>query len=131
MAIFRAAGIGTLCAVAALAIAVSADAGTQARARLTGTVWMRTAPAEPAGTFRVFLANGTAMAGSCTETYRLDRWRMSSASRLTVTEDGVAIPADVSFSGTEMRLRLRLRDGTREERFRPARVPYLCPPARR
>jgi hypothetical protein len=96
--------------------------------RIMDRVWVRTRPAEPAGSFRVFLANGTAMTGSCTETYRLDRWRMNSATRLTITEDGTAIPADVAFAGRELRLRLHLvRGGVREERYRPAAVPFLCP----
>ncbi|HEX8361499.1 MAG TPA: hypothetical protein VF613_15400 [Longimicrobium sp.] len=123
---------GVLFAAAALVgITRAADADAQARSRLTGVVWMRTTPAEPAGTFRIFLAGGTVMTGSCTETYRIDRWRSNSASRVTITEDGIAIPADLSFNGAELRMRLRLRDGVREERFRPARVPYLCPSTRR
>lgn len=39
------------------------------------------------GTFRIFLPNGTHVTGSCGETYRLDRWRSVSPTRLIVTED--------------------------------------------
>ena len=130
----RLAGLGLLLGMAGVAAggtvaaAERTDARAQSRGRLAGTVWMRTSPATPAGSFRIFLGEGTAVTGSCTETYRLDRWRMASASRLTLSEDGVTIPVQVAFTGGELRLRLRLRDGgTREERFRPARVPYLCP----
>ncbi len=96
--------------------------------RIMERVWMRTRPATPTGSFRVFLANGTVMTGSCTETYRLDRWRRDSPTRLTITEDNTAIPTDVALAGRELRLRLHLvRGGVREERYRPAPVPFLCP----
>lgn len=117
-------------ALAVLLVAASAPSAQRAQDpdRIMDRVWMRTRPAEPAGSFRVFLANGSVMTGSCTETYRLDRWRMNSPTRLTITEDGTAIPADVAFAGRELRLRLRLvRGGVREERYRPAAVPFLCP----
>ncbi|HEX8271493.1 MAG TPA: hypothetical protein VF615_02505 [Longimicrobiaceae bacterium] len=124
-----------LALVPALAVPLAAglgagggEAAEQQTGRLTGRVWMRVQPAEPAGSFRVFLPNGSVLTGSCRETYRVDPWRMSSASRLTITEGTEAIPADVSFRGEELRLRIRLvRGGTLEERYRPARVPYLCP----
>lgn len=119
---------------AALAAPAWPDSGSgpaQARPRVTGTVWMRTAPAEPAGTFRIFLADGTHVTGSCRETYRLDRWRTVSPGRLAVDEDGVEIPVDVSFAGPELRLRLQLGRDVRQERFRPARAPFLCREGRR
>lgn len=119
--------------VAALAVALAAPrhAAAQTGPRLAGTVWMQTSPAAPAGTFRIFLADGTHVTGSCSETYRLDRWSRQTARRVTVNENGTAIPMDVTFSGTELRLRLLLKGGAREERFRPARVPFLCPEGRR
>ena len=108
--------------------APEASGAAQRTGRLTDRVWIRVRPAEPAGSFRVFLPNGSVLTGSCRETYRVDPWRMISASRLTITEGTEAIPADVAFQGSELRLRLRLaRGATREERYRPARVPYQCP----
>jgi hypothetical protein len=94
----------------AVAPAASVPAGgpPQVRARVVGTVWMRTAPAAPPGTFRIFLSDGTHVTGSCSETYRLDRWRAVSPGRLTVTEDGVAIPLDVSFAAPRFGLQASL-----------------------
>ncbi|MBD0321601.1 MAG: hypothetical protein ICV87_14790 [Gemmatimonadetes bacterium] len=114
--------------VAALAIPLMSGAGpSQNTARLTASVWIRDTPAEPVGSFRVFLANGTTLSGSCTETYRIDRWRMDAPNRITIVEDGRAIVSEVTFAGQELRMRLRLTGGVREERYRAARVPYLCP----
>ena len=118
--------------VAALAIPLmSAAEPAQGSGRLTENVWIRNTPAEPVGTFRVFLANGSMLTGSCTETHRIDRWRMNAPNRITITEEGRPIVSEVAFVGQELRMRLRLTGGVREERYRPARVPYLCPPARR
>lgn len=115
--------------IAALAIPLTSGAGpapAQSTGRLTANVWIRTAPAEPAGSFRVFLANGTTLSGSCTETYRIDRWRSNAPNRITIVENGQPIVSEITFSGPELRMRLRLTGGVREERYRAARVPYLC-----
>ena len=93
-----------------------------------GRAWAGQDAQAPPGALRIFLPDGTLLMDSCFETYRLAEWRMVPGGRLVIVEEGVEIPAEIlSASGTELKLRLTLRDGTKEETYRPAPVPYVCP----
>jgi hypothetical protein len=93
---------------------------------------MSTTSPDLPGVMRIFLADGTLVMDSCWETYRLARWRMPTASELVWEEDGQEIRAEVESRGEELVLRLHLVDGTiKEERYRPASVPYVCPDMKR
>ncbi|HYG62309.1 MAG TPA: hypothetical protein VEL74_06990 [Thermoanaerobaculia bacterium] len=97
-----------------------------------GKVWVSTTSPDLPGVMRIFLADGTLVMDSCWETYRLARWRMASDHELVWEEDSQEIRADVESSGEELALRLHLVDGTtREERYRPASVPFVCPDMKR
>ena len=77
---------------------------------------------------RVFLADGTLLMDSCWETYQLVKWRAESDSVIAWQEGTAEIRARVmSLKADELVLRLELADGSQEERYRPATVPYLCP----
>jgi hypothetical protein len=83
------------------------------------------------GTLRIFLADGTLLMDSCGETYRLAKWRTVGRGRIAWTEDGERIQAEVSQPRAgELRLRLRLRTEVKDERYRLAAVPFVCPDSR-
>ncbi|MEO5819390.1 MAG: YbaY family lipoprotein [Vicinamibacteraceae bacterium] len=109
-------------------------AGAQAVAAsdFVGRTWLSTDAAASPGTLRIFLADGTLLMDSCGETYRLATWRAPRPGRIEWTEDGARIEAEVSEPRAgELRLRLRLRGGdARDERYRLATVPYVCPDSR-
>lgn len=96
-----------------------------------GKVWVSTDPGAALGTIRIFLAEGTLVMDSCFETYRLARWERVDAHRIAWQEDTARIEADVDDSTAgELRLRLQLVQETREEHYRLAAVPFLCPDLR-
>lgn len=95
----------------------------------TGKVWTRTDSPDLPGVMRVFLPGGTLVMDSCWETYRLAQWRQVSERSLVIVEDGQEIPVEVlDAPANELRLRLTLAGGeTKDEVYRPAPVPYVCP----
>ncbi len=95
----------------------------------TGKVWTRTDSPDLPGVMRVFLPGGILVMDSCWETYRLAQWRQVSGGSLVIVEDGQEIPAEIlEASEDELRLRLTLVGGeTKDEVYRPAPVPYVCP----
>lgn len=96
-----------------------------------GKLWVSTDPGAALGTIRLFLADGTLVMDSCVETYRLARWESVDARRIAWLEDAARIEADVDDSTAgELRLRLHLVQQTREEHYRLAAVPFLCPDLR-
>jgi len=108
----------------------SPPAGGEASAAppFVGKVWAGQDAQAPPGTLRIFLPDGTLVMDSCFETYRLAEWQMAPGGRLVIVEEGVEIPAEIlSASSAELKLRLTLRDGAKEETYRPAPVPYVCP----
>jgi hypothetical protein len=97
-----------------------------------GKVWTSTTSPDLPGVMRIFLPDGTLVMDSCWETYRLARWRMASTTELVWEEDRQEIRADiVESSDQELALRLHLVNETREERYRPTSVPYVCPDMKR
>ncbi|HEY7698122.1 MAG TPA: hypothetical protein VIE88_06875 [Vicinamibacteria bacterium] len=95
---------------------------------LVDRAWTQSDSGELPGVLRVFLSDGTLLMDSCWETYRLARWRMESDRNLIWQEDASEIRAEiVSLSPDELVLRFQMKGESREERFRAARVPYLCP----
>jgi hypothetical protein len=96
-----------------------------------GRIWLSADPAAAAGSLRIFLPDGTMLMDSCGETYRLARWELVSATRIAWSEDGTRIEADLTeATPDQLRLRLHLVNEQKEERYRPAPVPYVCPDMR-
>jgi uncharacterized lipoprotein YbaY len=94
-------------------------------------VWVSTDSSAAPGTLRIFLPDGSLVMTSCTETYRIARWRSINNRRIEWDEDGSRIEAEiVRATADRLHLRLRLRNGLKEENYRSARVPFLCPDAR-
>lgn len=96
-----------------------------------GRLWITTDAAASPGTLRVFLPDGTLLMDSCGETYRLVRWSSVAADRITWEEDTATIDADV-VRATEQDLHLRLHLGreVKDEQYRRADAPYVCPETR-
>jgi len=114
-------------------VAGPAAAGAQGPANrgFVGRTWLSTDASAPPGTLRIFLADGTLLMDSCGETYRLAKWRSLGRGRIEWTEEGARIAADVSQPRPgELRLRLHLRSEIKDERYRLATVPYVCPDSR-
>ena len=93
-----------------------------------GKTWLSTDSSAPLGTIRIFLPDGTLLMDSCGETYRLARWTSMNDTRLAWEEDTARIEADVTQAAADvLELRLHLRSEVKVERYRLARVPYVCP----
>jgi hypothetical protein len=83
-----------------------------------GKIWVSTDPSAAPGTFRIFLPDGALVMDSCVEVYRLARWRAIDDRRIEWTEDTARIEADIAETTAErMQLRLKLKDGIREENY--------------
>ncbi len=92
---------------------------------------MSTDPSAAPGTLRIFLPDGTLVMDSCGETYRLARWRAIDERRIEWQEDTARIEAEVTqVSSDELQLRLHLVRELKEENYRLAQVPFVCPDAR-
>ena len=123
--------VAACCATATLAAPSTADDQARAATGFVGRTWAATDRAAPPGTLRIFLADGTLLMDSCGETYRLATWRAVGRGRIEWTEDGARIAADVSQPRAgELRLRLHLGGEVKEERYRLATVPFVCPDSR-
>ena len=97
-----------------------------------GKTWLSTDPSAPPGTLRIFLPDGTLVMDSCGETYRLARWRAIDERRIEWQEDTARIEAEVTeVSSDQLQLRLHLVSEVKEEHYRSASVPYVCPDTRR
>ena len=65
---------------------------------------------------------------SCGETYRLARWQWIDERRLEWTEDTARIEAEVTrLTDDRLDLRLHLKDQLKDETYRLAQVPLVCP----
>jgi hypothetical protein len=97
-------------------------------AGLVGTVWTATDATAPPGALRIFLPDGTLVMDSCFETYRLAAWRVIGDRRIEWREDGATIPAEVaSLTPEALHLRLHLVAEVRDEHYRRAATPFICP----
>ena len=103
----------------------------EAQAPFVGKIWIATDPSAAPGTFRIFLPDGTLVMDSCVETYRLARWRAIDDRRIEWQEDTARIDAEVTqVSPDDLQLRLHLVSEVKEENYRLAHVPFVCPDAR-
>jgi uncharacterized lipoprotein YbaY len=129
---------GGLIACVLAASCRSPSAGQEARTApqeaqppFVGKTWMSTDPSAAPGTLRIFLPDGTLVMDSCGETYRLARWRSVDERRIEWQEDTAQIEAEVTqISSDQLQLRLHLGRDLKEENYRLARVPFVCPDAR-
>lgn len=115
--------------------AAPARSANQATATSTppyvGKIWVSTDTAAAPGTLRIFLADGSMVMDSCVEVYRLVRWRAIDGKRVEWTEDTARIEADVAAASADrLQLRLRLANEVKEENYRLAQVPFVCPDLR-
>ncbi|HEX2340799.1 MAG TPA: hypothetical protein VHI98_09995 [Vicinamibacterales bacterium] len=124
------------CVLAATCRGPSADqevrtASRDAQPSFVGKVWMSTDPSAAPGTLRIFLPDGTLVMDSCGETYRLARWRAINERRIEWQEDTARIEAEVTqVSADQLQLRLHLVRALKDENYRLAQVPFVCPDAR-
>jgi hypothetical protein len=124
------------CVLAAACRGPAADqeartASREAQPSFIGKAWMSTDPSAASGTLRIFLPDGTLVMDSCGETYRLARWRAIDERRIEWQEDSARIEAEVTqVSSDQLQLRLHLVRELREENYRLAQVPFVCPDAR-
>ncbi len=120
----------TLWSAAACQQAPSASTAEAAPAPgVAGRAWVSNDVADAPGTVRVFLSDGTLIMDSCVEGYRLTTWRATGPSSVEWDEDTARIEAEIlEASADALRLRLTLRGGeARDETYRPATVPFVCP----
>jgi hypothetical protein len=95
---------------------------------LVDRIWVSTEPSAAPGTLRLFLRDGALLMDSCTETYRIAKWRPIDARRIEWTEDSARIEAEITeLTSDSLRLRLQLRSEVIEHSYRPAQVPTVCP----
>jgi hypothetical protein len=95
---------------------------------LVGKVWMSTDTSAAPGTLRIFLPDGTLVMDSCWETYRLARWRAIDDRRIEWMEDTARIQAQIiELTDERLQLRLQLVGEVKEQTYRPAQVPTVCP----
>jgi hypothetical protein len=94
-----------------------------------GRPWLATFATAAPGSLRILLADGTLLMDSCGETYRLATWRELGDGRIEWTEDSTRVEAEVTMlTDTRLEWRLHLIGGdTREETYRLATVPMVCP----
>ncbi|HWJ88551.1 MAG TPA: hypothetical protein VNS12_10810 [Pelagibacterium sp.] len=80
------------------------------------------------GSMMLFLSEGTMIQTSCWEGYRLSSWQMLSDTALSWQEDTQTIEAEIiEVDEAELILALHLVDGTVEQHFQSAPVPFVCP----
>jgi len=99
---------------------------------LADRVWVRSDSTGLPGVMRIFLSDSTLVMDSCWETYRLARWQMESDSTLRWQEDAADIRATIrSLHDKELVLLVSLRNGSEEQHYTAAPVPYVCPDMKR
>ena len=124
--------IAASCLVVAAATAPRlASAQAVGSPSFVGRTWISTDSTAASHTLRIFLADGTLVMDSCSETYRLASWRSIGAQLIEWREDTARIEAEVTEpKPNQLRLRLRLRGETKDEHYQLAKVPFVCPDAR-
>jgi len=117
-----------LCACTAPRSVIHPGGDAQPQRELVGKVWMSTDASAAPGTFRIFLPDGTLVMDSCWETYRLVLWRPIDHRRIEWREDTARIEAQITqLTGERLQLRLQLAGEVKEETYRFATVPTVCP----
>ena len=97
-----------------------------AASSLADRVWVRSDSTGMPGVMLIFLSDSTLVGDSCWETYRLARWQMESDSTLRWQEDASDIRATIrSLNDTELVLLMHLRNGSEEQHYTAAAVPYV------
>ena len=121
-----------ICSAGLIACVIAAACGSRdAQPSFVGKAWLSTDPAAAPGTLRIFLPDGTLVMDSCGEVYRLARWRAIDERRIEWQEDTARIEADVTqVSSDQLQLRLHLKSEIKQENYRLAQVPFVCPDAR-
>lgn len=119
--------VAAACRPAPDASPAGAQPTTQPRV-FVGKTWLAADPTAPQGTIRAFLADGTLLMDSCFETYRLARWESLDERRIAWQEDTARIEAEVDDTTPgQLRLRLQLKQEIKEELYRVAPTPFVCP----
>ena len=117
-----------LCACTAPQRVIPAEGDAARQPDFVGRVWVSTDASAAPGTFRIFLADGTLVMDSCWETYRLALWQPIDRRRIEWTEDTERIEAQITqLTAERLQLRLQLRGEVKEETYRLAKVPTVCP----
>ena len=99
---------------------------------LADRVWVRSDSTGLPGVMRIFLSDSTLVMDSCWETYRLARWQLESDNVLRWREDAADIRATIrSLHANELVLLVSLRNGSEEQHYTAAAVPYVCPDMKR
>ena len=119
------------CAVIVIVTGLTVASAQELSRPYVGRTWISTDAIAAPNTLRIFLPDGTLVMHSCTETYRLTTWHSIGKDLIEWREDTARIQAEVSQPRpNELRLRLRLRNETKEEHYKPAKVPFVCPDSR-
>ena len=106
--------------------------GAAEEAEIADRVWLDETPGAPEGAFIAFLSDGTMIADSCGELWRLSPWRRVDPTTVAWEEDGVTIRATIAVASEEA-LALVIGAAGGEEmsrRYRAARAPMVCPERR-
>ncbi len=120
--------LGLLAACAAPQGGGSSQRDAQPPPLLVDRIWVSTDPSAAKGTLRLFLRDGALLMTSCTETYRIAKWRAIDERRIEWTEDSARIEAQITeLTSDRLRLRLQLKGEVIEHGYRPADVPTVCP----
>ena len=101
-------------------------------AMLVDRVWARSDSTGLPGVMRIFLQDGTLVMDSCWETYQLATWQAESDSVVVWQEGGAGLRARIlAVDAEKLVLRVDLVNGSQDEHYRAAPVPYICPDMRR
>ena len=99
---------------------------------LVDRVWARSDSTGLPGVMRIFLHDGTLVMDSCWETYQLATWQPESDSVVVWQEGGAGLRARIlELDAQKLVLRVELAQGSQDEHYRAAPVPYICPDMRR
>lgn len=96
---------------------------------LTNRIWIEASPTNGMpGVMKTFLSDGTLLQDSCWEAYVLSEWQASGPTKITWSENGMQISADViSISTVELVLEIGVGKAKEQHIYLAAKTPYLCP----
>ncbi len=108
----------------------SVPLASETAAALTGRAWVSVDSVAAPGSLVVFL-DGVVVQTSCVETYRVDPWRATGEGQAVIEEGTDEIPFVYVIDGDALVLSKSLVGGeVREEQYRVAEVPVVCPDLR-